>query len=561
MSNYVWPEIRQAPEDIRGATQLVFRCLFPLISHADIESAQDEHQPTDEEGPDYWKIMVMKLKEKGKIDEDIEQKSNIDWVLTHDDLADYFMKLTIDPAYVPRRGELVLWVWSGLEDGSLMHNPETGVIEVFGNDNKWHGTPNWRAGIVTQTPHDEVHMVDIIDRPDSPRGLSYSGFRVETLPDPLGTDKSYSRQYSYVPLRNIKPLNSWQIFLRDLNREDMHPSIENALTVMSSWSFVHKFHAKGEWTSGLRVLCKGIFVGAELLAVHDTIRLKPEGYHFNQHKVGETSKMTDVMVIDEITIVLTDCIDDPKDEQLATHYNALITGKMFTTNPDRGIHGGPFAEIDPTPLSTAEATETFRQAGMSEYGPWYRMANGKTCNVSPHHVIGRCYEPLAAQLMFSTYSFGYDLSSVMEGRHYSKKVDQRIPVGNTWFWGDSRVETLGLSEINGVECGRSASQRETPAKWQAVLQIAQGETSHAVRRRAGIPSSAGRPFGAKNGTSSRSNSGFAGVASTSKLVSSAIGSAPDDDYDDSEDTSGMVDDNVSVELDMLELEKAIKRGS
>jgi hypothetical protein len=528
-------------------------------------------------------MLVTRLKENGELQEDDGLKSarepnedgkpnkrgmdlkhydNVDWILTNEALSDLFTKLELNPAYVPRRGELVLWIWSGLEDGCLMLNPDTGLIEIFGN-NKWHGVPQWRAGVITDTPTDEVHMVDIIETPDRPP--TYSGFRVETLPDPLGNDKSYSRQYSYVPLRNIKPLNTWQLFLNGQDRNDIHPSIENALTVMSSWSVVHKVNANGTWPN-LQVDCKGIFIGAELLAVHDTIRLRPRDYHYNQHKaVGGFSKVTDVMVIENISVNFTDCIDDPKSEQLAKHYTALITGKIFTTSPDRGIYNGPFAftETDPKPLSKEEATAIFRQVGMSDYGPWYRMAKGQTCNVSPQYVIGRCYEPLAAELMLGTHTFGYDLGSVMEGRNYSQHVDTRMPVGITWFWGDCRVETLGLTEINGDECGPAALQRETPARWQSILRVSRGETNHTVRRLAGIPSSAGRPFGAKNktGTKSRPKTGFAGVASMSKMVSSAIGSAPDDNSDDENDGSGMTDENGAGGFTGLGMARAVGNES
>jgi hypothetical protein len=508
-------------------------------------------------------MLVMKLKERGTVDEDLQHRNNIDWVLTNESLSQYFLKLVEDPAYVPRRGELVLWIWSGLEDGSLMRNPDTGLIEIYGKDNEWHGVPDWRAGVITETPtNDQINMADIIEEPKSPRGLSYSRFRVETLPDPLGSDKSYSRQYSYVPLRNIKPLNTWQLFLDRQERDNIHPSIENALTVMSSWSLVHKFHAKGRWPD-VQIDCKGIFVGAELLAVRDTIRLRPHDYQHSQEKAGEP-KVTDVMVIEKISFNMTGCTEDPKDEQLASHYTALISGKIFTNNADREVYGGPFKETDRIPISKEEASATFRQAGMSDYGPWYRMAKGQTCNIGPQQVIGRCYEPLAAQLMIGTHVLGYDLYSVMEGRNYSQQVDARISPGKTWFWGDYRVETLGLTQINGVECGPTASQRETDAKWQAILKVSRGETNHGVRRRAGIPSSAGRPFGAKNksGAKSRLKTVFAGVAPMSKMVSSAIGSAPDDDDSESEkDNSDLTDENVAGEITGLVIERAIKSDS
>jgi hypothetical protein len=508
----------------------------------------------------------MKLKDKGHLDEDIEQKFNLDWVLTHEWLSDYFMKLVLDPAYVPRRGELVLWIWQGLEDGCLLRNPETGFIEIFGNDNEWHGVPKWRAGVVTQTPEEEGHMVNIIETPDSPRGLSYSGFRVETLPDPLGNDKSYSVQYAYVPLRNIKPFNTWQAYLNGQKREDAHPSIENAMTVMSSWSMVHKFHVIGDWPNA-RIQCKGIFVGAELLALHDTVRLRPHGFHPDQLKDGTVGEVTDVMVIEKVQLCLSACTDtDP--EQLAEHFTALISGKVFTTNPNRITEDGPFkctdAATEPIPLTAEEATTTFRQVGLSDYGPWYRMANGKTCNVSPHLVIGRCYEPLAAELMFGTHTLGYDVSGVMEGRAYSSQVDTRMAQNKTWFWGDCRVETLGLTEINGVECGRTAAQREDPRKWQAIIKMSYGEFSHALRRQAHIPSSGGRPFksssSAPKGTSSRPKTGLSQVARNSKMVSSAIGSAPETEEDSFDDSTGLTDDPVTGGVSGLGLQGTHSSG-
>jgi hypothetical protein len=498
-------------------------------------------------------MLVMKMKDKGEIDEPIEQRLNLDWVLTHEWLSDYFMKLVLDPAYVPRRGELVLWIWQGLEDGHLMRNPETGRVEIFGNDHKWHGVPDWRAGVVTQTPEDDVHMVDIVETPDSPRGLSYSGFRVETLPDPLSNDKSYSVQYAYVPLRNIRPFNTWQIYLKGQEREKTHPSIENAMTVMSSWSMVHKYHIIGK-EGNCSIYCKGIFVGSELLAVSDTIRLKPEGFQYDDLKSGKAPKVTDVMVIEKISLRMMNCIDDDP-EQLATYFTALISGQVYTTDPKRvrnsRVFPDPTADENPTPLTTDEATATFRQVSMCDYGPWYRMAKGRNCNISPQIIIGRCYEPLAAELMFGTHKLGYDLSGVMEGRNYSSQVDARIPPGNTWFWGDCRVETLGLTEINGVECGLTAAQREDPLRWQAIIKMSHGEFGHALRRQAQIPGSKGRPK-TSSAPRGRPKGGLAKVAQTSKLVSAGLGSAPEDN-DSYDDESGSTDEQSTGNVSELGL--------
>jgi hypothetical protein len=49
-------------------------------------------------------------------------------------------------------------------------------------------------------------------------------------------------------------------------------------------------------------LCKG----SELIAVHDTVRLRPHGFHHDQLKDGTVREVTDVMVVEKITLCLTE---------------------------------------------------------------------------------------------------------------------------------------------------------------------------------------------------------------------------------------------------------------
>ncbi|KAJ6080341.1 hypothetical protein N7467_010094 [Penicillium canescens] len=494
-------------------------------------------RPNDDKNPDYWREYILKLKAKGTIDEPNKQPTNFDWALSDALLSDYFNKLVLDPSFVPRCGELVLCVWDMEDNSSLLRNPENGHIEIRDNYGRWH-VPNWRAGVVTQAPETEVHMLEIAENSYTTEELSDHGFRVELLPDPVGLDKSYSVQSRYLPLRCVKPFNTWQLYLDGQSRDELHPSIENALTVMSSWSVVHKVHVKGTWPN-MKISCKGIWIGAELLAVHDTVRLKPRGYSFDDTLDGKAAQINDVMVIDNISLVLRDCIEDRTSPNLAKKYSVLITGQIYTTNPNRGKNGEPFSQFPLEPMTNEEATATFRQVGMSSYGPWYHVAMGKdkSPSITQHMILGRCYEPLAADLMFNRREFGYDLGGVMHGRNFSESVDTRMPKGNTWFWGDSRIETLGIVEINGLECDMTAPQRETPAKWRAIFRVLGGEVTPALVKRAGIPPTSGnvgRPKGARNKkpSSMKAKTGLAQVAQTSKLVSSAIGSAPEEETSD-----------------------------
>ncbi|KAJ5308759.1 hypothetical protein N7508_004138 [Penicillium antarcticum] len=514
-------------------------------------------RPTDDKNPDYWRDYIRKLKAKGTIDEPNKQPLNFDWALSEELLSDYFNKLVLDPAFVPRCGELVLCVWDLEDSSSLLRNPENGHLEIRDSHNRWH-VPNWRAGVVTQVPETEIHMLDIAENSYTTEELSDHGFRIELLPDPVGLDKSYSVQSKYIPLRCIKPLNTWQLYLEGQSRDELHPSTENALTVMSSWSVVHKFHVKGIWPT-MEISCKGVWIGAELLAVHDTVRLKPLRYKFEDLLDGKVVQLNDVMVIESITLVLTDCIDDPTSPNLASKYSVLITGKTYTTNPNRTKNDfEPLSRFPLQQMTNEEATATFRQVGMSAYGPWYRIAGDKTPSVtiSQHMILGRCYEPLAADLLFNRREFGYDLGGVMHGRNFSEGVDTRIAKDKTWFWGDSRIETLGIVEINGIECDLTAPQRDTPAKWRAIFRIMNGEATPGLVKRAGIPPTmgnvsrkGGRPKGAKDKKprAPRRQSGLAQVARTSKMVSSAIGSAPE------EETSDDIDDVPGPDLAGLPL--------
>ncbi|CEJ54084.1 hypothetical protein PMG11_00407 [Penicillium brasilianum] len=482
--------------------------------------------PGDDEGPDYWKVHVMDLKEKGTLDEEVDHSLNLDWVLTHDFLTDYFVRLTLQPAFVPRRGEIVLWTHN--LDGRLEFNPQTEAIEMRAEDGKWLGMPDWRAGVVTQVSEEESNYLDIIQETKKKQPVSYSGFRVETLPNPLDDDKSYSLHYKYVPLNCIKPFGAFERFLYPTPREKLHPSIENAMTTMASYSLLHKFRFSGTWPNA-RIDCKGIFIGPELLAVSDTARLKPFGMKAEdieenpgQVKTDLGPTVTDVMVIEKIWLQLENCNADPNDEQLAQKMVPYIAGKVYTRDQHRLNRVMPF-DADPLEkLTPKEVDDSFPQVGMRVYGRWYRVAGGKTCVVSPGMIIGRCYEPEATHLHYGTFDLDYDLHGILSGRRYSVRVDARIPPGLEFFWGDNRVETLGLATMNGVEVGPAAEQRDDPVRWQAILRILQGSTSDVDVRLADLGASkgVGRP---------RAKKTFSEVSKLSKLVSTGLGAGTENE--------------------------------
>lgn len=538
-------------DDIAGRTKLemqIARGLVPSSGH--VTRALPEHDPkypSDEEGPDYWRILIMKLKEQGTINEKVQQRLNVDWALTHETLADSFTRLTLQASYIPRRGEVVLW--TPISEGTLEFNYQEQCVMVKKEDDTWIGLPDWRAGVIAQTPEEQCNFMDIVQLTKKKEDTVTSyGFRVETLPDPLDDDKSYSLHDKYVPLKNIRPFAAFESFLSPLGREKMHPSIEYAMTTMASWSLLNFQRFEGSWPNA-KLFAQGIWIGHELLILKDAIRLKPVG--LTPENIDESSKhengipVKDVMVLEKIWLEMTECIDDPQGPQYAKSYEVLIAGKVYTLDKDRLNRPCPFGNDPLTKLSDREVDNAFQSVGMHGYGDWYRVAKGRTCVVSKDMILGRCFEPEANYLNFRTFDLGYDLHGVLNGRRYSTQVDERIPEGVDWFWGDSRVETLGLATVNGIDCGVAAEQRDDMPRWQAMLRILHDcpkardmRVAFEDRRETDTEGPGGRPL----------NLAFAALGKTSSLVSSGLGHGPQDSSKEESDTGPLNTENSELEI-------------
>ncbi|KAJ9348937.1 hypothetical protein DTO282F9_1349 [Paecilomyces variotii] len=505
--------------------------------------------PVDPEGnPDVWKMAVQTLKEKGgePVDLKIKEMDNIEWRVLKKHLPPYLEALDVQPSWIPRAGELVMWI-PHLQ-GELHYNEEKGVIQMYDPEkDEWLGTPEWRAGTVGQVPEtDPVKMQDIEKPTKKEWEVNYSGFRIETFPDPNSLDKDHSLQYRYVHLNSIKPFNYYHFCLSGIPNTEWHVSIVFALTVMSSFSLLGKNAFQGNWPNA-SIYCCGIWIGAELYVVGDVVRLKPRGYSLD-NPVGE---VTDVLVITDIRMDLNNCIDDPKSPLLCEKHTVRLDGRIYTLSPERAYRP-PGETSPPKPLSEEEIVQVFKDVGMAGWGNWYHQHDPNLeSEISQDMVIGRLFNPEALKLYMRTDQLepahlGLDLFSVVYARWFSRQRDDRIPEGKDWFWGDYRTQSLAIDSLNGDDVGKYSAAR-LPKMWRAILKCLDGNYNKNDLRDAMIPMERGRPAAANS-----SKSSFAEVGKTSSLVSRGLGgyldsSDDDDDDDDDDDSEDSEEDDDSDE--------------
>lgn len=112
-------------------------------------------------------------------------------------------------------------------------------------DNDFIGYPKWEAGVAAQEPSEDLVVEDLMRETVKQNNVTYSGFRIEPLPQPNQQDKSLTKRYKYVPMHQIRPFNYWKDLLHGVADKDWHPTILNAQTVMGAVSLVGKGFLKG----------------------------------------------------------------------------------------------------------------------------------------------------------------------------------------------------------------------------------------------------------------------------------------------------------------------------
>ena len=497
------------------------------------------------------------------IEDDILEPNSIDWRAEHawkppnphdwggtDLVQQTLTSIEHQHSFVPRVGELVLFCPTFPDQHYLMLDESVQEYKFYSFEQKcFHGFPAWRGGVIAAIPSETatdgpVDFPDIQELPTKHYSLNTSGFRVETCPDPNNEeDKTASKQYRYLPLRNIRPLTHWQMLLRGISRSKWHTSIENALTCMTSISLLEKYYFKGDWEkerTGVKkahasIRCKGVYMGAELITIGDSVRIMPEP--------GKTC--TDVLVVESIRLHLRDIQAEhfsPDTPLLATQSFITLVGKAYTTDKERisQISSHPISHRSSVVVKAEEAKTIFRPVGSALYGPWYAMhAPTHRYEISHDQILGRLYEAAAVQLWAGLLqsqpvnggkstkpSLDYDLNGVRHGRIYATQADGRLeePVNQSlsWFWADTRTEALDVQSFNGIEVGKFDTIRDefTLELWKNHMRILNGMSVDTISQK--FTSFAGldlQPDGKRTGGS---GTGTRGRPVGSKLINGKL---------------------------------------
>ncbi|KAH7065295.1 hypothetical protein B0J12DRAFT_639771 [Macrophomina phaseolina] len=461
------PRAQSAPRP--SAKQIPIQATLPKVKGKPRQVETSSLRTDDEGTPDIYRNLIDKLRRDGHVNEAIKETMSLDWRAERNSLPSLLDQLSRQSQWVPRPGEIVLFVRS-LAPGSteVRFDESTGEYKVWSIGQERFGThPQWEAGVVTQAAAEAPVVEDLRSETDKQYQRNYSGFRVEPIPDPNSTMKHWSKQHKYLPLSAIRPFAFWSEFLRGVPDDDRHPTVQHALTAMSSVSLVEKTRFTGTWPTA-SITCRGVFIGSELILTGDTVRLMPR---------QQGAAVTDVLKITSIKLNfmnLDTASDDDYDEKHPYNLAIHVTGKAFTTDSTRAASG--------IPLTRAERSGLPIQSYEEE---WYRMhAAEKSLRVPFNRILGRCFEAEAMAHWFPSSNSsdhsndqGRELSrgidGIFEARHQSSRNYLKIEQGKSWFWGDSRTEALDLATVNGQEVGKHDKSRE-PKRWRKLIKIMEG---------------------------------------------------------------------------------------
>ena len=404
----------------------------------------------DDEGtPDVYRNLINKLRRHGTLDEVIHEPFSLDWRAEQEIIPNTLRTLQRNPQWIPRVGEVLLYIRNVPEGFRIFQDTATGEYELRASEksNNKKMAIVWEAGLVGEAPA----VADDASNGDGKMWcVSQSGVRIEPIPGVNGTDKSLSKRYTYVAVEHTRPFFLWGDYIGQIKRENRHPTIQNAFTVAATMSLVGKHRFQGTWPNA-QIFCHAIFIGSELIATGDTVRLAPK-------TVDNTHYVTDVLVVKTIRVKLSNL-----DHSSSNDYDG---GRPY--NLEIWVYGSAYTtEVSRSNKQWLGKNNEVPKAA-DGYGDWYPLhPPTKELAIPFSRIIGRLYEYDFLEWWVNEPDLDSGREGVLDARNFSAKNDERIlsNSGTSWFWGDSRADSLDLYTINGVDVGKNDVDRD-PKEWR-----------------------------------------------------------------------------------------------
>ena len=346
-------------------------------------------------------------------------------------------------------GEILI----GISQAAQAEPPNTGIAKGV--------RPEWLGGIVTQVPipTEPVYLSDMMKETPKKHSINSSGFRIECYPSPNTKDKSFSKQYTYVPMHHIRPMMLLDDVLKGVPVEQWHPTVHHVMTAMGSVSCVARYKIKGDWPD-FSMFCDGLYLGSEAIWAGEPLRLMPR---------GTEKTVIDVMVPDYFVVRVHGVEPEPDGSitgNRARKIHLLAVGQVFTVDKES---------------SKGHVVEDYKVHNtMRRYGPWYYKndSGDNKYETSFTCLLGRLYQYNAMQQWFPALTpseaLNHGLTSIRDSRAYA--TSHRTDYSGThlgWYWGEDRAASLGLATFNGIEVGEYDRERE-PKKWREILAVLDG---------------------------------------------------------------------------------------